>query len=1024
MAERDGYGRGARVDAEFVVDGGEVSLDGPGGQPKVRGDLLAALAARDRAEDVSFPCGQHWPGTGGGAGGHGRRGGGNRPRSREPGRQFGLEEHVTARGGAQRVEQWLLISDRTRLSLQVNYLYGVGADFESAYGAFAGQRGRPSHVTGLGADGAYVSMSFALNNDVKVGDRLTLSLGDSSVGLTVRGILANDIALTGADANSIPKLELVVPLPVAARLMGTSQPANLIAVANRNSVGGARQQSLELERFLARLFNLPAPDHAAPSMIPPDESHPAISALRTDSVAQASGLSFSSLLGGNSMLQFQQLVPAISLLLVGAGMLLLALLFLLLAAERRAELGMSRAIGLQRRDLVLMMLIEGCGYGCAAVLIGLPAGVGLIAVELAALSHFTIDIFGQLNGSPMPLHLYVSPRTFADSACVSLLVTMAVVLIVAHRLSRTNIVAAVRNLETSPAAPRRLVDLWRDVRARRTDAVGALLARLFLCGPLSLLLGAGLVAVVAVIPPAHRTDPLRALDQLGWAVAIAGCGFLVQWVLSATPGLSGFARRVGHSLIGIGWLSLGLVTSNQLFLLFKPTGNQFDTDSVAVGLATTTLLFVAGTVLFVTANLDLLVRLLTALTARVRGLAPISRTSLSNPLRFPFRVTVTVSELGLVIFLVVLIITMNVGTNNAGQAATAAGGFQLQGTASRPVADLPGQVRQDPTLNREIEVVAPIHRYRPDPPDGEPIDPVFVTPPGHPEQASSMQPIVMDDSFYTHTNLPLVARAEGFGSDRAVWEALIRRPDVAVMRYDSAVAGLPTGTFRPFQARIPLQHHTYRAVTVIGIVAPTTQWSFFYLSMATAAAINGGPAQEARQDAGGLGYLFLVRPGVDVSSAARHLSERFAPACGLQLQQLHDSQQAASRANMTLFLGGALMLGLLFGAVAIGVIASRSVIERRQQIGLLRALGFRQRLVAGSFLLESGFVISLSLLVGTLLALWIADRIVTSTYPSFPLPALPLTLVLVGSYLVAFLATALPARAASRVHPAEAIRYD
>jgi ABC-type antimicrobial peptide transport system permease subunit len=917
-----------------------------------------------------------------------------------------------------------LNSDRTRLSMPVNYLYGVGADFEPAYGSFAGQSRRPVHAADIGADGVYLSMSFALNNDVQVGDRLTLSLGDRSVRLTVRGILANDIALTGADANSIPKLELIVPLPVAARLMETSQPVNLIAVANRNSAEEAGQRGLELERFLAGLFHLPAPDHAAPSMIPPDESHPAISALRTDSVAQASGLSFSSLLGGNSMLQFQQLVPAISLLMIGAGMLLLALLFLLLAAERRAELGMSRAIGLQRRHLVLMMLIEGCGYGCAAVLIGLPAGTGLVALELAALSHFPIDIFGQLHGSPMPLHLHVSPRTFVDAACASLLATAAVVLIVAHRLSRTNIVAAIRNLETSPAGRRRLVDLWHDVRARRTDSLGALLARLFGCGPLSLLLGAGLVGLVAVIPPAHRTDPVRAIDNLGWAVVIAGCGFLLQWVLSSTPGLSGLARRVGHSLIGIGWLGLGLVTSGRLFVLFKPTGNQFDTDSVAVELATTTLLFVAGTVLLVTANLDLLVRLPTALTARVRGLAPISRTSLSYPLTFPFRVTVTVSELGQVIFLVVLIITMNVGANDAAQAATATGGFQLQGIASRPIADLPGQVRRDPILNREIEVVAPLHRYRPDPPDGEPIDPVFVTLPGHLEQASSLQPTVMDDAFYTHTNFPVVARAAGFGSDRAMWDALIHRPDTAVMRYDSAVAGLPTGTFRPFQARIPLQDHTYRRVTVIGIVAPTTQWSFFYLSMATATAINGGPAQEARQDEGSLGYLFLLRPGVDVSSASRDLSERFAPASGLQLQQLYDSEQAASRANMTLFLGGALMLGLLFGAVAIGVIASRSVIERRQEIGMLRALGFRRRLVARSFLLESGFVISLSLLVGTGLALWIADRIVTSTYPSFPLPVLPLALVLAGSYLVAFLATALPARAASRIRPAEALRYE
>lgn len=36
----------------------------------------------------------------------------------------------------------------------------------------------------------------------------------------------------------------------------------------------------------------------------------------------------------------------------------------------------------------------------------------------------------------------------------------------------------------------------------------------------------------------------------------------------------------------------------------------------------------------------------------------------------------------------------------------------------------------------------------------------------------------------------------------------------------------------------------------------------------------------------------------------------------------------------------------------------------------------------------------------------------------------PVMLILVGTYLVAFIATALPARSASRLRPAEALRYE
>ncbi len=917
-----------------------------------------------------------------------------------------------------------LISDRTRLSLSLNYLYGVGPDFEQTYGSFQGQQGQVLHASELHTSDAYVSLSFALNNDVRVGDHLVLSLGEKNTTVTVRGIVANDVAMTSADATSIPKIQLIVPISTAQALLDTAQPANLIGVRNQaNAVGDTTAQSVQVEHFLAQLFDLPVPDPQARFTVPPSPTQPAISALRADAVAQASSLSFTLLLGGDSLLQFDQLVPAISLLLVGAGMLLLALLFLLLAAERRAELGMSRAIGLGRHHLVLMLLIEGCGYGCSAALLGLLLGIGVITLELTALSHFPVDLLGNLRGLPMALHLFVSWQSLVSAFCLSLFVTVAVILVIAFGLSRTNIVAAIRDLETAPGASRSLAHLLQGVKARRSDALGSLLGGLFLRGPLCLILGLLLVGIASVIHP-NNGDLLPAMQKLGWGLLIASCGFLMRWMFSALPGVpSPFARRLGHSLIGIGWLAYGLITGSSLFSLFQPTGIMLNTDTAAFGLAMTMVLFVAGSVLLVTTNVDLLIALLTALTARFRPLAPISRTSLSYPLTYRFRMTVTVSELSLVVFLIVLVITMNVGTIDASQAATSTGGFQLGGTSTRPIPNLSALVQQDPVLNQDIQVVAPVHRYKPDTEGGQ-IEPVLLLLPGHQAQASSLQPIVMDDTFYAHNDLPLQARAQGYSLDQQVWNALIHQPNTAVMRFDSSIRGLPISTFQPFQAEVPDANHHYHQVTVIGIVAATAQWSFFYFSLATADAINGGAAQEARQDTGGLGYFFQVRPGVDLARASRDLSERFAPTYGLQVQQLYDSTQTASTANMTLFLGSALMLGLLFGALAIGVITSRAVIERRQQIGMLRALGFSRGLVLRSFLLEAGFVITLSLLIGTVLALWVADQITSATYPGFPLPVIPLALILVGSYLIAFITTVLPSRAASRVQPAEALRYE
>ena len=49
-------------------------------------------------------------------------------------------------------------------------------------------------------------------------------------------------------------------------------------------------------------------------------------------------------------------------------------------------------------------------------------------------------------------------------------------------------------------------------------------------------------------------------------------------------------------------------------------------------------------------------------------------------------------------------------------------------------------------------------------------------------------------------------------------------------------------------------------------------------------------------------------------------------------------------------------LGLVVGVAALGVISARAVVERRQQIGVLRAIGFRRRMVQAAFLLESSFI--------------------------------------------------------------------
>ncbi len=121
----------------------------------------------------------------------------------------------------------------------------------------------------------------------------------------------------------------------------------------------------------------------------------------------------------------------------------------------------------------------------------------------------------------------------------------------------------------------------------------------------------------------------------------------------------------------------------------------------------------------------------------------------------------------------------------------------------------------------------------------------------------------------------------------------------------------------------------------------------------------------------------------------------------------------------------------MVGVAALGVISARAVVERRQQIGVMRAIGFRRTMIQAVFLLESSFVALTAIVVGTALGLllgWniIQDQRETPSWENLTLvvPWGDLALIFGVVYAVALLATLAPAIRASRIPPAEALRYE
>jgi putative ABC transport system permease protein len=103
------------------------------------------------------------------------------------------------------------------------------------------------------------------------------------------------------------------------------------------------------------------------------------------------------------------------------------------------------------------------------------------------------------------------------------------------------------------------------------------------------------------------------------------------------------------------------------------------------------------------------------------------------------------------------------------------------------------------------------------------------------------------------------------------------------------------------------------------------------------------------------------------------------------------------------------------------------VVERRRQIGVLRALGFTARSVSAGLLVESAVVSLLGAGLGVAVGLFVAQNTVVflsrlNPELRFGVPWDQLAFVVLLSLLAALAMTILPARAAARLSPAAALR--
>ena len=824
------------------------------------------------------------------------------------------------------------------------------------FGAITDMAGKQVSLGTLAAGAVYLNQSAADKLNATNGDVVRLYAGRRVVAMRVQAIVRFDG--TGTDGAAA-----LMQLSTAQQLLGEPGRIKYVLVSNR---GDAISGAAHTNQVVNALRPVLGPLGLQANKTKQD----------TLKVADQTGAAFVSMF------------TTFGSFSIAAGILLIFLIFIMLAAERRGELGIARAVGTRQRHLVEMFLFEGVAYDLVAAAVGALVGIAVAYAMVLVMA----SAFSEQGG----LHITysVTTRTVIVAYALGMLLTFGVVGVSAWRVSRMNIVTAIRNL---PDPPAKTNARKRWLLGAVTVAFGAILIVSGIQAKNAITLGFGVsLGLLGAVPIAERLGlPPRI------ARTTAGLG-LVAW----------FVLPVGRWLFG---------TLSMDFSIFILSG----------------LMIVVGASWALMYNADLLLGAVTRVFGRIKPLAPVLRMSMAYPLRNRFRTGVTLAMFTLVVFTLVTGATTTTSfVNGMNDMHTYGGGFDVRATVAptSPITDMATALQHRPGINpADFSVVS-----------SQSFLPVKAHQVGNPGKSADYVVRGLDTAFLTHTTYGLAARANGYGSDRQVWRAIHDHPGLAVV--DGTVAPRRTnwnfGAAQQFQlsgfyvedkhfqpvaveVRDPQSGRQLR-LTVIGVLSDTAPLEMAGISTSqhTLAGAFGARAQPTV-------YLFALRRGVDPVVTAKKLESAFLPN-GMQADAISTLLADAVGASLTFdrLIMAFMALGLIVGVTALGVISARSVVERRQQIGVLRAIGFRRRTVQWSFLIESSFIALTSIALGTILGLAVAFNVIhdSQQQPSwsnltFDPPWLTMIVIFVLVYVVALATTYLPARRAARIYPAEALRY-
>ena len=772
------------------------------------------------------------------------------------------------------------------------------------------------------------------------------------------------------------------------------------------------------------------------------------------------------------------------------GLLLIFLIFVLLASERQQEMGIARAVGTKRGHLVQMFTFEGLAYAIGAAAVGTAIGIAVSRVLVVIMAN----AFGTADDESFSIDFTVTVYSVLTAFSIGLILTFATVIFSAYRVSKLNIVVAIRNLpeefvaSTTKPVLRRILEfaLWivgpfyalfgLIQSIRRHEDVGVAILKLVA----TILIVGWVIGLVAAFfrifspyfkqgwPVALLGVALGALGfinesawqaYLGVSAAIYGFSMLALAIMVRAGIRESIASRIAYTVAGILILVIWALPQRYTKFITEDLNANIEMFIFAG------FFMVASAVWIIMYNSDIIVRGLQATLGRFTAVRPIMKPAVAYAVANRFRTGLTVSMFALVIFVLMSFSILNQSFSGLLQTPeNVTGGFDVRAEIDDdlPIEDIEAAIDASPDLNlNDFELIVGQSYLEM---AGRQVD-------GEEARFLELNVRGTEPEYFKETRLKITAADPAFlrdGTDladeearaRAVWNALADDASLAAISAEHAIDFEVIGP-DPTEGLMKLEDvdygedgFTFEAKEIEIVSGPESGAANTVKRTVIAVIDDLAESIEGESDGGpapGFTGIYtdhevfadLSEETVPYTIYRMNLAEGIDPvrtAATLQTVFLDNSMLAvgtedelrefsAQNEQFSLLFQGFMGLGLVVGVAALGVLSLRAVNERRMQIAIMRAIGYRARMIRIQFIMESIFITvigtGLGMALGALISWSFLDDLSGSNQGlTFDIPWVSILVVAGITIAAALITTYVPARQASQVYPAEALRYE